>query len=137
MAQFSTSSSAGRLSALGRDVELAQQQLAASAGGSDGRFVSTPLPLDTALSEASGRLEGLSSPVLRENRALQGIGTLGAALEAELSRVAAWRQTKWEARGKGWATSLNSGGSTTGATSPTSRQEREPLVLGDTKVEEN
>lgn len=141
MAQFATSPSVGRSPAPGRDVELAQQlQLAAAAGGntggSNGRFILTPSSLDTALSEASGRSEGLSSPVLRENKALHGIGTLGAALEAELSRVAAWRQTKWEARGKGWATQSlnNNGNSTTGATSPTSREEREPLILGDTTI---
>lgn len=138
MAQLATSPSASRSPAPGRDVELAQLQLAASNGsngGDAGRSLLAPLSLDTALAEASGRSEGLSSPVLRENKAFQGIGTLGAALEAELSRVAAWRQAKWEARGKGWATPVHAGNTTTGATTTTSREEREPLILGDTKLE--
>ncbi len=127
----------------GVDVELAHLHLAAAAadGGDGGRSSFTPLSRDkvsrdTTLAEASGRSEGFSSPVLRE-KALHGIGTLGAALEAELSRVAAWRQAKWEAS-KGWSPRTATGGGTT-STAAISREETEPLILGDgsSRIEDN
>ena len=70
---------------------LNEAELAKSSGLS-------PLNLEGALYEASGRTDGISSPMLRD-KALQGIGSLGAALEAELLRVAAWRKDIK----KGWA----------------------------------
>ena len=144
-----------RSPAPGIDVELAQLTAASGGlgsgggGGSRGDLaarnanLSTPISLDTALAEASGRSDGLSSPVLRE-KALQGIGTLGAALEAELSRVAAWRQAKWEAR-KGWAaTPVNnaSSGAIAGASTNSSNlngareEEEEPLMGNSNRLDE-
>ena len=75
---------------------LGQKTLSLSTSKSD----LVPLTLETELADATGRSEGISSPVLRE-KAWQGIGSFGAALEAELSRVAGWQKAKWESN-KGW-----------------------------------
>jgi hypothetical protein len=129
MMALATSPSA-RSPAPGLDIELAHQRAAIS-GSDDGRHLA-PLSLDAALAASSGRSEGLSSPVLRENKALQGIGTLGAALEAELTRVAAWRQAKWGATRKGWTASESSG-----AVATVREEEREPLIMGSSdRIEE-
>jgi hypothetical protein len=132
MMALATSPSA-RSPAPGLDIELAHQRAAISSGGGgdDGRHLA-PLSLDAALAASSGRSEGLSSPVLRENKALQGIGTLGAALEAELTRVAAWRQAKWGATRKGWTASEGSG-----AVATVREDNREPLIMGNSdRIEE-
>lgn len=90
--------SPARSPAAALDVERQALLGAGKAGGEDGI---EPRALEAALGEASGRADGLSSPVFRD-KALQGIGSLGATLEAELSRVAAWRQTRWGGPGHGW-----------------------------------
>ena len=79
-------------------------ELASSYTTTNGELM--PLSLNDSLAEvsSSGRIDGISSPTLRDKTVpVIGVDSLGATLEAELARVASYRQSNWLAANKGWA----------------------------------